>query len=172
MSQFLQTEARIKAIANDLANGSTRAEILGKYGKLWETSRTSIDRYIGKAKILAETIRAKAEKIIEEQTVAVIADAAIQGLRSAIEVDLRVQEIIFNNHKLVRIPDQLDESGKVITKGRVVKVDNTTADVLKAAQLYYRRHNLLGKTDDLTKRKIKITINGKKPPAHDGTAGT
>lgn len=172
MSITTGNEARISAVAIELANGKTRADILAKYGESWQISPRSLDRVIAQAKKKAATIIETAEKKIQEETIEVIKEAAVNGLRSALEVDLEIQNIIFNKHILVRTPDKTDTNGRVIEKGRVVKVDNTTADRLKAAQLYYRRHNLLGK-EDLTKKKLIVKINGKPipKPGDNGAAG-
>ena len=164
MSESPQIDIRVQTIAADLLAGQHRDAIVSTRGKEWQCSARTIDRYIAKAKKIAESTLDAAAKKIQDQTSTVVADAVVDGLRSSLDVDLRVQEIIFGSHKLIRIPDQLDASGKVVVKGRVVGIDNRSTDVLKAATLYYRRNNLLGAKADLTKKKVKIVITGKPRP--------
>jgi len=67
-------------------------------------------------------------KIIADATEQSLIKATKQGLRDVIEIDLKIQEIIFKPHQLIR------------DGNKVIKVENTTSDQLKAAELFYKRH--------------------------------
>lgn len=127
--------ARIKIIAKEMANGKDRAYILSKYAKLWGKSRTSLDRYMDRAKDLSKDIAKKQDKVLEDATLATMVDAAKNGLKSVLEVDLKLQKIIFD------------------TKSR-------PADQVRAIDIYYKRHGYY-EIDNNQKGPQSITINGR-----------
>lgn len=127
--QSAQTEARINQIAKELANGKERGELLIKLGKKWGMSKSSFDRFIKSAKPIAKRLSELRDKVVNDTITAETKEAAKNGLKSILEVDAKLQEIIFNEFILVR--DAND---------RIIKVENTTADKLKAMDLYFKRN--------------------------------
>lgn len=82
MSQSPQIQARINTVANQLAAGKERAEILAKFAKKWKVSPTSIDRYLKSAKEIAIKLSSKADKAAEDAMISQTVEAAKLGLKS------------------------------------------------------------------------------------------
>ncbi len=140
-----QIQSRINTIAKELASGKERAEILRKYAKKWQVAERTIDRYLPKAKQIATSIAKRADKVAEDTMDAVVKEAVKNGLKSVIEIDLKVQEIIFKPYQLIR------------DGNRIIKVENSTADQLRAADLYYRRHgHYAPERKDLTTKGLPL----------------
>ena len=129
MAKAVNIQARIDLIAKELANGLTREAILTKSCKKFQLSERQIDNYIKDATTKAETALKRKNEAVERATIEVITEATRNGLKSVLEVDARLQEIIFNSHKLIKNAD-----------GKIAKVENTTADILKAMDIYYKRN--------------------------------
>lgn len=127
-NQSLQIAARIKVIAEQIASGKTDG-LVEKFGKKWNLKKTSINNYIRLAKPEAKRLSELKDKVVNDTITAEIKEAAKNGLKSLLEVDAKLQEIIFNEFILVQ-----DENG------RIIKVENTTADKLKAMDLYFKRN--------------------------------
>lgn len=115
MSKSPQIQLRINTIAKEMANGKDRDAIMAIYVKKWQTSKRTIDRLIEKAKPIAKSLSSKADKAAEDTMIAEIKEAVKSGLKSVIEIDMKVQEIIFAKK-------------------------NSTADQLRAVDLFYKRH--------------------------------
>lgn len=163
---MIDQEMRINEVAAAIVAGKKKAEIMATFGVDWRISSRTMDRIIAKAKIKAENILTTAQKTIERTVEKQAEIAAINGLRSAMEVDMRVQDIIFAQAKVIRAPGT---DGK---PGNVVGIDNRVSDVLRAAKLYYQRNNLIGKgaVNNTTKIKFRITgkpVNGQQQPGNN-----
>jgi hypothetical protein len=55
-------QKRIDEVANDLAKGKSREQIVSKFSKKFQTTPRTIDNYIGKAKELANELRKQANE--------------------------------------------------------------------------------------------------------------
>lgn len=66
MANTVDRKVRIKTIANAIASGMQRKDILEKYGKKWKLKKTSIDNYIKSARILAGKLAKEREKVETE----------------------------------------------------------------------------------------------------------
>lgn len=82
MKQSPQIQSRINSIANDLANGKERGELLVKFGKKWSMSKSAFDRLLRLAKPIAESISNKANKAAEDTYIAEAGNQALNGIRS------------------------------------------------------------------------------------------
>lgn len=85
---------RISEVAKELANGKKREYILGKYGKKWEISRTSIDRLLEKAKPEAERLRNLATETANDTIISETKEAVRNGLKSKNDMLLYYQREI------------------------------------------------------------------------------
>lgn len=99
MKQSPQIQARINTIAKELANGKERGELLSKYAKKWGRSEKSIDRYIVKAKTIAQTLTEKARKATEDVYIEETKEAAKNGLKSKTERVLEYQDEIIKMYQ-------------------------------------------------------------------------
>jgi hypothetical protein len=150
MSVSPNIETRINTIARELSNGKDRAYILGKYGKKWGKSKTTIDRWIHIAKDRAGELAKLKDKAANDGMIEETKEAVKRGLKSVHDVDLAIQDIIFSKPTFVK-------NGKTI-----LRVEHTVAEKLRAAMVYYKRHGYIGK-DDGEDLDVEITIN-RKPP--------
>lgn len=122
---------------------------MSKYGNKWEISRTSIDRLIEKAKPIATDISKRADKTIADTRDAQLKDAAKNGLKSVIEIDLKLQKIIF------------DSFSRINKDGKFFNIENSASDQIRAIDIYYKRHGYY-ETDNKQKGMPQsITINGR-----------
>lgn len=101
MKQSPQIESRINTIAKELANGKERGELLSKYAKKWGRSEKSIDRYITKAKIIANKMTEKAKKVTEDVYVEETKEAVKQGLKS------KYERVLFYQNEIEKMEAQL-----------------------------------------------------------------
>jgi len=92
-----QINARIQAIAKDLASGKDRAYILGKYGKKWGISRTSIDRYIEKAKVEAKNLT----EIAQNATAQAVADTSKESIINGVKT---------KNERIIILQNEIEKS--------------------------------------------------------------
>ena len=93
MSTSETSQARIQAIAKELALGKKRQEIVTKYVKKWQCSARSVDRIIDKAKGEAATLTTKAGKAAEQVIITEAVEAVKIGLKTKHEriVNLQLQ---------------------------------------------------------------------------------
>lgn len=145
MNQSPQIQSRINAIAKELANGKDRDTIVSIYGKRWQTSARTVDRYIKKAKPIAKQLSLKADRAMEQTMVEEVTEAAKKGLKAVIEIDTKLQEIIFKPYQLIR------------DGNKVVKVENTTADQIRAIDIYYKRHGHYETDNKQRQTTIKVS---------------
>lgn len=132
MLKTTQIKSRVNAIAKELSNGADREGILKKYCKKFNIGARQIDNYIKKAKPIAEIQIQEDKETQKDAREEGTKEAIKSGLKTFLDVDAKLQEIIFSTYRLVRDPkDDLK---------RVIKVENTTSDQLKAIEIYYKRH--------------------------------
>lgn len=120
MKQSPQILARINTIAKELANGKERGYILGKYAKKWGLSRTSLDRYITSAKVIAKGMADLKDKTIKEAIVSETTEAVKRGLKS------KFDRVMFYQDEIEKMEDQLN--GKIkftFTLGNSIKHSHT-----------------------------------------------
>lgn len=109
------------------SGNSDRGEIRGIIGKKFKLRHDRFYKVFDVAHMEWAKLKEKAqyEAIVDKQISLLKA-----GLKSDIELDLRVQEIAFNKYQSVK------------DGHKVVKIENTTQDQLKAIDMLYKRRGL------------------------------
>lgn len=93
--------------------------------------------------------RTRQNKILEDTKTSEVVKDSLKNILSQSEVDAKLCEIITNAFTLVR-------DG---TSGKVVKVENTTGDRLKAIDIYYKRFGHYVIKMDMSVKKYNLSLN-------------
>ena len=150
MSNQIQTQTRIRAIADDLEKGISNPEIISHYCPLWDVSERTMKRYLALAKDVVMGRLEDMDAIIEAVRGEVISEEAVQNLRSGLELEAQMLAIIEGGlevNKVVTRPEGITET----------KVKPNPAHVLKAIDMIWKRRGFYakhkqdsGKTEETT----------------------
>lgn len=145
MAKHTNKKAKILEIAQDLANGCDRPFILGKYGKKWGASRTTLDRYIKDAQEDAKLILSRMNSEIERKAT----EEGVNAFKGQILSKLEKQDIL----RRIAI-GELESEKLIIVKGEVKKVHAKPdqQDIMKAIDL----DNKMSGDNSTTKLDMKL----------------
>lgn len=127
MQEKEKNKARVNEVAKAISSGMDRDKIVAKFGKKWQTSPRTIDRYIKKAKIdagRALDLKMKAEadaayQLAKETELSRLLDRKEKReiLAKIARMELEVERIVFNDEgipKKIKVKPDLNSVMKAI----------------------------------------------------------
>lgn len=136
MANDAKIQARIDLIAKDIQKGIQRFELIQKYSKKFKVSENMIDRYIAKAKPIAEKRAEIKSKTIENTIIAETEQAVKNGLKTDFEIEMQLQKIAFGE---MDIEETITTPNGISVKTR----KPNPAEMKGAIELIYRRRGSL-----------------------------
>jgi hypothetical protein len=150
MANDAVSKARIDDVAKELAKGGDRDKILAKFAKKWQCSPRSIDRYIAKAKPIAEKLATIKANAIERTIISETEEAVKNGLKTDFEIEMQLQRIAFGEMEVL---ETIETPNGISTKLR----NPTPAEMKGAAELILKKRGSLA----AEKKELLITKLGK-----------
>ena len=128
MGKTITVKAKVSSIAKDLALGKDRQFLLGKYGKKWGASRTTIDRYIQEAQKEATEIQQATSNELRGNSV----EEAKKAFTGEILSKLQKQDIL---RKIMLGELECEKIIIVGGKAEKIKTKPDQVDIMKAIDL-------------------------------------
>ena len=135
MSNQIQTQTRIRVIADDLEKGISNAEIMREYSQRWNLAERTIERYIALAKGVVLTRIKNTDAVIEAVRGAVIAEEAEKQLRSTLELEAKLISILEGDMQTERIVTRHDG----VTE---VKSSPSRKEMMKVIEILFKTRGL------------------------------
>jgi len=142
MSNSIQLETRIRAIAEELEKGISTTEIVQHYASKWNMEESTLFRYITLAKDIVVKRMNDNESVLEALRGTVVAEEYAEKLRSNLELEAKVVSLIEGDMEVEKIISKKDG----VTEVRSKPSRNLT---LKAIDLLWKRKGAyIKKRDD------------------------
>jgi hypothetical protein len=150
MANDAVVKARIAEISKDIQKGIQRKDLIQKYSKKFKVSENMIDRYIQKAKPIADSITELKQKAFERTIISETEEAVKNGLKTDFEIEMQLQKIAFGEMEVL---ETIETPNGISTKLR----NPTPAEMKAAAELILRKRGSLA----AEKKELLITKLGK-----------
>jgi chromosome segregation ATPase len=106
-------QKRIDEVANDLAKGKSREQIVSKFSKKFQTTPRTIDNYIGKAKELANELRKQANEAAANDSKVQETESRLEALITKSEIIEGLIKIFQNKKNNIRPADQISAAKQI-----------------------------------------------------------
>lgn len=136
MSKQITLQARVRVVAEKLEQGASTADITAECAALWNTSERTVERYIALAKDMVLERMNDMDAIIEAVRGAVVAEEAEKHMRSNLELEARLIEIIEGELEVEKVVS----GPKGVTE---VKSKPTRREIMQAISILWKRRGLL-----------------------------
>jgi hypothetical protein len=166
MSNQITMRSRISAVAAQLENGVSSSEIIHEFTTLWDVSQSSVKTYIALARDIIMERMDNRDTMIEAVRAVQVAEAAEKHLRSAMELEGKLVEIMEKGLSLVSVK----EAPNGITTEKKTTRDR---DAIHCVEIIFKKRGYLNKA---AKPNASSSLTGDKPvnktPLSPQTAGS